>query len=228
MTARSSRPLPVSGALSVLAGLVAVLFVANGPGQRFALATAVLGVVALALGVEATHRGHVLLGTVTASGGLAVVLVALLLSVTRTGTIIAKLELLPGIVGLAVLGLGVASAVPGRERWFVNAGTGAILLSVFVSGLLYDASVLALLAGTAATVVAWDSAEQSINMAEQVGREARTWRVEVVHGGGAVLVAGAAVGLAAVVNGVGVSGIPLAGLSVLLGAGVVLSVALYN
>lgn len=228
MTQRTSRPLPVSAGLALLAGIVAVLFVADGPAQRTALGIAVVGVVAIAVGLEAAHRGHVLLGVVVGSGGTAGVLGGLVWALFRTVGVAPRLELVPGIVGLAVLGLGVGSAIPGRERSLVSAGTGLILLGVFVSGLLYDASVVALLAGTAAVVVAWDCGEQAINLGEQVGREARTWPVELVHGAGGVVVGGTAVILAVVVEGVGVSGLPLAGLSVLLGAGVVLSAALYN
>lgn len=228
MTGRNSRPLPVSGTLAVVAGVTAVLFVADGPAQHAALSIGVLGIVGLWVGLEVIHRKHVLLGAVVGSGGVAGVLGALWWAATRPVGISPTLELLPGILGLAVLVLGIGSAIPGYERWFVTAGTGTILLGVFVSGILYDASVLALLAGTAATVVAWDCGEQAINLGEQIGRAATTWRAEVVHEGGAVVVGGLAVGLAVFVEGLGVSGLPIASLSILIGAGVVLSVALYN
>lgn len=228
MTRHVSRPLAVSGGISVLAGLTAVLFVADGPAQRVALGIGLVGLAGIAVGLESLHRDHVLFGVVATTGGVAGVLGALWWGATRTAGISPKLELLPGVLGLVVLVLGLVSTFPDYERWFVIAGTGTILLGVFVSGLLYDASVKALLAGTAATVVAWDFGEQAVNMGEQVGRQARTWPVELVHGSGGVVVGGVAVLLAVVIHDVGVSGLPLAGLSILLGAAVVLTAALYN
>lgn len=228
MTRQTARPSPISAGLAMLAAVSAVLFVANGPVQRKALGIGFVGVVAVALGLEAIHRDHGLVGVLVGTGGIAGVLGGLGLVFARTWSISPKLELLPGIVGLLVLGLGLGAVYPGYERWFVTAGTGTILLSVFVSGLLQDATVGAMLAGTTATVVAWDLGEQAINMGEQVGRGASTWRVELVHGAGGLVVGALAVAIALVIDDVGVTGLPIAALSILLGAGVVLSAALYN
>lgn len=227
MAGHTSRPLPVSLALSTLAAIVAVLFVSNTPGQIIAVAITVVGLTVLAGGLELFHRGRRLVAGLLVVVGAVVLLGGFGWGLVAAPGITAKLELLPGLLGLWVLVVGLSAGLRGYERWFVNAGTGLLLLSIILGGYLHGASVPVLLAATAATVVAWDVGEQGINMCEQVGREARTWPVELAHCCGAVLVGAIAVVLAIVVFDAGVSGVPLMGLTTLLGAVVVLAASLY-
>lgn len=224
---RAGRPLAGSAALSVLAAVVAVALVADGPAQRAVLLTALVGLAGVAGGGELAHRGRGPSAWLVGLGGAGVVLLALVLGIARAAGG-ARLELLPGVVGLAVLTAGLAAVLPGRERHFVTAGTGAVLLGVFASGVVSGAPAPRLLAATVATVVAWDLGEQAVNMGEHVGREARTWPVELVHGAASVLVGATAVAAALLVYGADVTGLPLAGLSALLGAALVLATTLYN
>lgn len=227
-TRYTPRPLPISSALSVLAGLFAVFLVANGPIQLTAIGIAAVGLVALALGLEIRYRGFPVGGALLALAGTAAFLAAFGWGATLPRDISSKLELLPGLVGLLVLVLGLSSAKPGYERWFVGAGAGAVLIGVFFSGFVSGASTLALLLATVATVVAWDTGEQAINMGEHLGRGARTWPVELAHGGVGGLVGVGGVVVALVMGGANVSGLPLVGLAALLGAGVVLAIALHT
>lgn len=228
MTDHIARPLTVSTGLAVFAGLLAVLFVANAPTQLVALLFAVIGLTVLAVGLEGWHLGYRLLAVLPLLVGVAGVFMALGWGLVGTRGTTPKLELLPGILGLAVLVVGLAATPRRYERGVVNAGTGLLLFGVFLSGLVNGAATVALLAATAATIVAWDCGEQAINLGEHVGRQARTWPVELAHGGGAALVGGVGVLVTSVVFGVGVSGIPLLGLTTLLGALVVLATALYT
>lgn len=227
MTDHVARPLAVSAGLSVFAALLAIVFIANSPGQLIALLIAVVGVGILALGLEAWHRGYRLVAILPLLVGVAGVLVGLGWVIVGTRGNTPKLELLPGILGLAVLVVGLAAAPRRFERVLMNAGTALLLLGVFLSGLVAGASPVALLAATGATIVAWDCGEQAINLGEHVGRQARSWPVEVAHGGGAALVAGVGVVVTSVVFGAGISGLPLVGLTTLLGSLVVLGTALY-
>lgn len=219
-------PLPLSGGLSVLAAVAAVALIATAPGQRSALLVAVAGLVGLGVGGRLAGRRHRLLGGLLATGGLA----GLLLAFARgsSGPMALQAELLPGLVGLAVLTLGLAPARRGWERRFVTAGTAAVLVAVVTSGVVRGADTSSLLAAGVATVVAWDLGEQAVNVSGQVGADARTWPVELAHGGVAVLVGVAGMGVALLVANVRVTGVPLVGLGVLLGAAVVLTTALYN
>lgn len=224
----TARPLVISGFLSVLAGMLAVLALANGPVQLPAIGIAAVGLAGLGFGLEIRHRGFPFGGALLAIGGLAAVLAALGWGATLPRDITTKLELVPGLVGLLALVLGLSRVKPGYERWFIGGGAAALLLGVFLSGFVHGASTLALLVATVATVVAWDVGEQAVNMGEHLGRGARTWPVELAHWGVGVLVGVGGVVVAIVIGGLNVTGLPLLGLAALLGAGVVLAIALHT
>lgn len=136
-----------------------------------------------------------------------------LLAVATTGS--SPLAL--AAAGLPLLGLGAFRGFP-RAVTF-----GATLL---VAGVLYGGVVgagpEALLVGVVAAVVAWDVGHYGITLGEQLGREARTSRVETVHLAGSLGVGAitAAVGYGAFVSAAG--GLPLAALVFLLIGGVFL------
>lgn len=222
----TARPLTVSAGLSVLAGVLAMLAVANGSGQVIALLISLAGAAGIALGVEARHRSHRVLGVGLAIAGVLGVLAAIGWGITRTATVPQRTEVLPGLLGFPLLVTGLTAGVRGYERWFVSAGAGMILLTVIVSGLVQDAPVVAMLVATAAIYVAWDVGEQAINLGQQVGRQANTWQPELVHCGVAVLVGGVGVVLGMAFHTIGVSGLPLLGLTALLAAALVLAAAL--
>lgn len=224
----TDRPLVVSGGLAVLAGLVAVRLVANAPAQVAALGVTAVGLGGIAIGMEAWYRDYRTLGAAGTLAGLAVALYAIGQGVGSTAGITPKLVLVPGIVGIVLLTLGVVAVLPGYERWFVSGGAAAVLVAVFFSGFARNASTVALLAATAATVVAWDAGEQSVNMGEQLDRAADTWRVEVVHWGVGVLVGGIGLLVAVAIGGVGVTGLPLVGLAAMLVAAVVFLITFYT
>lgn len=223
----TARPLVVSGVLSTFAGLVAVLLLANSPAQLTAVVLAVGGLAGVGLGFELRHRGYPLGGGLLAIAGTAGVLAAIGAGAALPREISARLELLPGLVGLFVLVLGLSSVKPDYERWFVSAGAGAMLVGVFFTGFTNGAPAVALLGATVATVVAWDVGEQAINMGEHLGRGAHSWPVEVAHAGVGALVGAVGVGFALAIGGANVQGLPLVGLAALLLAAVVLATAIH-
>lgn len=219
-------PLPLSSVLSVLAAIAAVALVATATTQRSALFVAVVGLVGLGVGGRLARRRHRLLGGVLVAGGVAAVLLAF--SRGASGPMGLQAELLPGLVGLALLTLGLAPVRRGWERPLVSGGTGAVLVTVVVSGIVRSAGTATLLLAGVATVVAWDLGEQAVNVSGHVGTDARTWPVELAHGGVGLLVGAVGVVVALFVTDFQVTALPVAGLGVLLGATVVLTTALYN
>lgn len=93
----------------------------------------------------------------------------------------------PALFGLALLAIG---AVRGRRRP-VTAGAVLLFAGVLVASVGGLAAGLAL-GGALASLVAWDVATFGIELDEQLGGDAKTARVEVVHlgttlaGGGAI------------------------------------------
>lgn len=225
---RHDRPLALSSLLAVLAGVAAVALVATSASQSRALLVELVGLLLLWGGIDTARRGVRLLGGLVALAGLATVLLSLGLGVVDTATFSEHAELVPGMLGLLVLVLGLADLREGWARPLVTAGSALLLVGVVASGVVYGASQVPLLAAMVATVLAWDLGEQAINMSEQVGRAARTRWVELLHGGASAAVGGSVVVLALVVRQVDLGTVPFAGLFVLLGAAVVLTVALYN
>lgn len=227
MVAMSARdPLALSSALSVLAATAAAWVVATSSVQHGALLVALPALAGLAVGVRLVRRGHRLVGGLVGVGGIA----GLGLAVTRAsaGTPVQWAELYPALLGMTLLTLGLAPVRRGWERWFVTAGTAMVFVAVVTSGVVQSATQMGLLAGGVATVVAWDLGEQAVNLSGHVGTDARTWTVESTHGVASVAVGALAIGTALTVTDFNVTGVPLAGLGVLLGATVVLTAALYN
>jgi len=222
------RPTPVSALLSILAAAAAVALIATAPAQRFALLVTVAGLAPLVVGLEVRHRGHLLLGVVLALVGLGVVGGGIALGYLRSPGFSQTVELLPGLLGLAVHVLGLGPLRNGRERLLFSAGTGLVLVAILTSGVLYESDTQTLLIAGVLTVLAWDLAEQAVNLGEQVGREARTYPVELVHGGATLAVGGVGIALTRGIAGADITGLPLLVLAGLLAAAFFLVVALYN
>lgn len=219
-------PLALSSVASVLAGLLAIWFVATSSLQRNALLFAALGLAGVGVGIRLARSNHRLVGGLLGAGGLGGLAVAF--SRLGRGSLAQQLEFYPGIIGLLVLTVGLAPAYRKYERLYVTAGTALVFVSVVTAGVVQSATVWDLLAGGVATVVAWDLGEQAINLRNHVGGDARTWPVEFTHAGAAAAVGAGAMFLAIFVRNANVEGVPLAGLGVMLGAAVVLTTALYN
>ena len=223
-----TRPAVRSSALGVALGVLAVTLVANTGVQRRVLAVGVLGAVAFAVGVERSRREESVTGELAVAGGTVLVLVALVLAITQPMLTVHRFELVPGLLGVWVLAAGVAPVRRGWERRLIATGTGLVFVAVVVSGVVRSTDLWPLLVAGAATIVAWDLAENAVSLGYQVGEDARTLRAELVHGAATTLVAGAAILLVFVVERVGIDGLPFAALAALLLAGVALAVAHYN
>lgn len=223
-----ARPAVGSSALGVAMAVLAVALVAASSAQRLVLAVGVAGAVAFAVGVEASRREASLVGELAAAGGTVLLLVAVVLAVTRPMLTVHRFELIPGLLGIFVLAAGVAPVRRGWERRLVSIGTGLVFLTVVVSGVVQGADLWPLLVAGAASIVAWDVSENAVSLGYQVGEDAGTFRAELTHGFATVVVAGAAILAAYVVQHLGVSGLPFAALAALLLAGVALAVAHYR
>ncbi|WP_225741180.1 DUF7519 family protein [Halorussus halophilus] len=132
--------------------------------------------------------------------------------------------------GLGVAGPGFLVVLLGvlrGSRRAVTLGTAALLVGTLVSGLA-SPSVFLLLPAIIGTVLAYDFGEQAINVGEQLGREAETTRLEVMHAAGSTVVAVGAGGFAYAVYVAAAGGQPVTALVFLLIAAVVLTSALRN
>lgn len=229
------RPTVVAGGLAVAAAVLAVTAIANAPPQLAAITVEVVAVLALGVGtlllgdgpddgVEISPVGVLMLAI-----GVAAAVAAPILAVLNPIRMSARLELLPGLLGVTALTLGLLPVrrwVP-RPRYLVGTGAALVVIAVFTSGVVFGADAFSLLVATAFAVVAWDAGEQAITLGNHVGRRGETTSVSLVHVGASVIVGLAAVALAWLIYTVNVTGLPLVGLVLFLGAAILLAVALY-
>ena len=146
------------------------------------------------------------------------------LSIGALGTAVATVGLLGVPVGTLVAVAGVPFLLYGvlrGSRRGVSLGAFAVFGGVVLAGIV-GAPPGPLLVGTAATVIAWDLGEQAINVGEQLGREARTVRGELVHAASGTVVGGLAIAAGYGVFALATGGQPLAALVLLLVAAIAL------
>ena len=86
--------------------------------------------------------------------------------------------------GLLVLGVGLGLG----SRRAVSVGALALLGGLLYAGLA-GAPPAALLVGVAATTLAWDLGGYAIDLGAELGREAVTWRPQVLHATASLVVA---------------------------------------
>lgn len=222
------RPHPVGPAVAVVVGAVGLSLIAGAWTQTRPIGVELAGLAALLLGVELYRRESPVVGVALAVAGVAGALGGIGLGYAMPTTSAARLELLPGMLGLLVLLLGAVRIRKRLARPLLLAGAGLLFLSVLVSGVVRGAELFQLLGTTVCTVVAWDVAEHGLSLAEQVGRRARTIKNRAINGTSSLAVGGAGVGLAWLLLEIGPNSMSLSGFLLLLAAAVVLALALYD
>jgi hypothetical protein len=221
------RPTLTSSVLAVSAALVVVAVLA--PSDALAgLGVEFVGLAVVVAGTALTRRGHRVAGSVVAAVGVATALGGVAAAAATTNGFDELLVALPGACGVAVLGVALAPVRGGGSRTAVKLGTGLVYVSVLAAGLFRLAPLQTLLVATVGTVVAWDAGDRAIVLGKQVGRVARTRRLEAVRSGTGLLVGALAVVVAPVVVGAGTSGLPLSALAALLVAVLLLTAALHG
>jgi len=106
------------------------------------------------------------------------------LFVLGTAGVSSTLSLLLASGGTALAGSGLFFGRSGA----VTAGLVVLLSAVLAAGVA-GASTLRLLSSVAATVFAWDVGRNAIHVGNQLGRDAETVEIELVHAAGTLVVA---------------------------------------
>ena len=222
----SHRPTPLASALAVLLGAASTAILAPTLDQRVAVLATVVGVGLLVARERAFERPLPDSPLWTGLGAVLVVAaVARGLTLSDPRHVI---ELVPGLVGIALLGLGLGPVSGRFARRFVSAGLATCLVGVALVGIFEAAGPLRLLGATVAAVAAWDAAEHGISLGEQLRTDAETRAVELVHTGATTAYGAGLVGVALLVYDYGASDLPLGALVLLLAAAVTLLALLYN
>lgn len=222
------RPARAAASVAVLAALLSVAAVAWEGPQRVAVGVTGGGLLLLGGAALARDYGSRVLAALVGLAGVAGVLAGVGAAATLPETTTLRAEAPLGLLGAGLLALGVVPVREGWKRRLVSLGTALLVCNVALSALFQGAGVLSLLTAFVASVLAWDVGEHAINVGEQLGAGARTWPVELGHAGATAGFGAVAAAVALWVRGFDVTGVPLVGLFLLVGAGIVLLVALYN
>jgi len=220
------RPTPLAGALAILLCGLSTAILAPTVDQRVAIVAAVVGVGLVVAGGR-EFDAPIPTGRLWTALGAALVLGAVVRGETLADPR-RSIELVPGLVGMALLGLGVRPLRQRFARRFVSAGLAAMIVGVALVGVFEAAGPLRLLGATAAAIAAWDVAEHGISLGEQLRTDAETRAVELLHGGTTSAYGAVTVVVGLVVYDYGASGLPLGALVLLLAAAVTLLALLYR
>lgn len=224
----SKRPAWVSSLLAVVVAAYAVSQVGDEFAVGAGLAMELFGVVLLAVGAGFARRGHRVVGVPVAAVGLAVVVAGVGAATAMLAEPQAFLDVLPGFVGVALVGVSLAPLRGRGSRWGLRVGVGLVFVAVLASSVLQETTTAQqLLAGTLC-IVAWDLGENAISVGKQLGRRARTWSIEVVHGVATLVVAWVAIRLSRQAAGVQAPDASLPAFVLLVVAVLVLTAALHD
>ena len=222
------HPARAGGLVSLFAATLATAAVADATGQLVALAGELVALLVFALGTWRLHDGDRPVGaSLAVVGGLGVP-AAIGYGVVAATQMTRILELVPGMVGLGVLALGTLPLRPRWSRVLVSAGAILVGVGLLVSGVVLEAGRFRLLAGMALVVIAWDAAEQAVNLGEQVGHRAASRGVVATHSAWSVGVGALGVAAASGVYSLDVTGLPLLGVGLLLLGLVAVAVAAFT
>lgn len=110
---------------------------------------------------------------------------------TLAAALVAAVALVPvpTAVGIGVLATGLFAAGLRREsRRLLDTAAGTLVAALLVGG-VYGVPAELLVVSTAAAVLAWDVADNTLTVGAQLGRRARTERLELVHAAATLSVA---------------------------------------
>lgn len=224
----SKRPSWVSSLLAVVVAAYAVSLVGHEPVVQTGLTVEVGGLVVVALGATLARRGWRIIGIPVVVTGLAVVVGGIGYALASLGRPQALLDVLPGFIGVALVGLALAPIRGTGSRWSLRVGVGLAFVAVLASSVLQETTTAEQVMTGTLCIVAWDLGENAISVGKQLGRRARTWSIEVVHGFATVLVAWVAIRLSREASGVEAPEASLPSFFLLVVAALVLTAALHD
>ncbi|WP_255197382.1 DUF7519 family protein [Halorarius litoreus] len=110
---------------------------------------------------------------------------------TLAAGLVAALALAPVVpaIGIGVLATGLfAYALREQSRRTLGVAVAVLVVGLLVGG-VYGTPPELLVISAAATVLAWDVGDNALSVGEQLGRRARTERLELVHAAASLAVA---------------------------------------
>lgn len=226
MTAVSHRPTPFGSGVAILLGAGVAVLLTDTLAQRIAIGGAVVGVSLIVAGGRCETFEHPI-GPMATVAGLGAVCGMFVWGLGLSGSV-HRIELLPGLVGTVLLGAGLRPISGRFARRFVSAGLASFVIGIAFVGIFEGTVPLRLLAATVAAVAAWDIAEHSIGLGEQLRSDIETRSVTLIHLGATTGYGAGLVVISTLLFKHGTTGLPLGTLVLLLFAAIILSALLYD
>jgi|GEM_PF-1479970 len=129
-----------------------------------------------------------------------------------------------GLAGIVVLAGGLF--LTHSRRW-ISVGTALVLVGTIISGAYGAVSIELALIGVTASVLAWDVGHHGIGIGEQLGRETRSKRTQLVHTAVSAVVLGTVSMVAYTVSLVAAGGRPVSAVALVV-AGIVVVAWLFR
>jgi hypothetical protein len=203
----TERPTVLSGLLAVIAAVAGTALIAETAPLRLGVVVAGVGAALLVIGGVVGRERSRIVGVVVVLAGLGAIGGGGAYAATYYEEQLHLAVVAPGLVGAVLVALGVAPLRGSGSRRFVKIACWFVFLGpVLSAGMkyaepsnLYD--IGRVLGATVAAALVWDLGENSVSIGRQVGRDARTFWNETVHGFGAVLVGAVSAGAVYVSQG---------------------------
>jgi hypothetical protein len=203
----SERPTVTSGFLAVVAAAAGTAAVAETTSLRIGVTGAGVGFVVLFLGVVVARSRSRVLGAILILAGLGGAGGGFAYGASTASDQLHIALVAPGILGTFLAVLGVAPLRGSGSRRFVKIATWLVFIGpVLSAGMEYTEpsnayDIVRVLGATVAAALVWDLGENSVSLGRQIGREARSFWNETVHGFGTVLMGSVSAGVAYVSYG---------------------------
>lgn len=203
----SERPTITSGFLGVVAAAAGTAAVAETTNLRIGIVGAGVGLVVFFLGIVVVRSRSRVLGALLILAGLGGAGGGFAYGASTASDQLHIALVAPGMVGTFFVALGVAPLRGSGSRRFVKIATWLVFIGpVLSAGMEYTEpsnayDIVRVLGATVAAALVWDLGENSVSLGRQIGREARSFWNETVHGFGTVLMGSVSAGIAYVSYG---------------------------
>lgn len=224
----SKRPAWVSSLLAVAIGAFVVSEIGHESVVVPGLVIEVAGLAVFTVGLAAFRRQRPVIGGLVASIGAFAAVVGVAFVAASLVRPQALIDLLPGLLGVLLVGLALAPVRGHGSPWLLRFGVGLVFVAVLTSAVIQETTAAQQLLTGALCIVAWDLGENAISVGKQLGRRARTWSVELAHGTGTVAVAFVAIKIGGIASGVEGPDASLPVFVVLVASVLVLAAALHD
>lgn len=223
---RNKEPTQASSVVAVVLAVSATGLSVATPSQVLPIGVEAFGLLVFLIGKTVRQHNYRIIGSGLVFLGMSIVWLSLGLVAVFPIGLLMRATLCLGMVGTAILTVGLAPLRIAWTRQLLSIGVGILIISIIGIGIVKKTVHFRLIGAMTTAVMAWDAGEQAISLGEHVGRSADTVTVEIIHLLGSGAIGATAITLSILIYGTTASEIPFVSLALLLCGTIVLLLAL--